>query len=159
MAHCLLSYPIQQRSESNLCSSLTWPSLCKGLLYVVFHGNTFSKNAPMTTVVMANGDETKSFASHSKHLSDLVSTAIRVSSLIAFVFVRDRKSLLSRHSLPDLWADVFTGIPLSGHFAHANHAWGQGKFRFSCSADHKQGWQAYAVEVQSTESDDHTHEQ
>ena len=35
--------------------------------------------------------------------------------------------------------------------------WGQGKFRFSCSADHKQDWQPYPVDAQSAESDDHTH--
>ena len=34
---------------------------------------------------------------------------------------------------------------------------GQGKFRFLCSADHKQDWQPYPVDAQSAESDDHTH--
>ena len=34
---------------------------------------------------------------------------------------------------------------------------GQGKFRFPCSADHKKDWQPYPVDVQSAESDDHTH--
>ena len=32
---------------------------------------------------------------------------------------------------------------------------GQGKFRFPCSADHKQDWQPYPVDAQSIESDDH----
>ena len=31
------------------------------------------------------------------------------------------------------------------------------KFRFFCSADHKQVWQPYLVDAQSAESDDHTH--
>ena len=34
---------------------------------------------------------------------------------------------------------------------------GLGKFRFPCSADHKQDWQPYPVDAQPAESDDHTH--
>ena len=34
---------------------------------------------------------------------------------------------------------------------------GQGKSYFPCSADHEQDWQPYPVDVQSAESDDHTH--
>ena len=33
---------------------------------------------------------------------------------------------------------------------------GQGKFRFPCSADHKQDWQPFSAGAQSAENDDHT---